>query len=146
MGAKTLDGLRVCATDFDAYMKVNLLMPFGMASSGYLYGEGMARPHDEKGRLIADRESTAVDAARYGLAGNLHSTTNDHAKFLIEIIDPKPPAQAHAFEGIGYVGSRLLAFRDGDGRSIDMSASTVSVNTFGLLRVPPMLGRFFAGG
>jgi hypothetical protein len=72
-------------------MKVNLLVPFGMASSGYLYREGMARPHDEKGRLIAERKSTPVDAARYGSAGNLHSTATEYAKFLIEIIDPKPP-------------------------------------------------------
>src|ERR1700686_4773702 len=48
-------------------------------------------------------------------------------------------AQAHAFEGIGYVSSRPLAFRDGEGRPIDMSASTVSANTFGLLRVPPVV-------
>jgi putative ABC transport system permease protein len=53
-------------------------------------------------------------------------------------------AQAHAFEGIGYVSTRPLAFRDGEGRPIDMSASTVSANTFGLLRVPPMLGRDFS--
>ena len=53
-------------------------------------------------------------------------------------------AQAHAFEGIGYVSSRPLAFRDGEGRLIDMSASTVTANTFGLLRVPPMLGRDFS--
>ena len=85
------DGLRVCATDFDAYMKANLLVPFGMATSGYLYRDGMARPHDEKGRLIADRKSTPIETARYGSAGNLHSTANDYAKFLIEIIDPKPP-------------------------------------------------------
>jgi len=53
-------------------------------------------------------------------------------------------SQAHAFEGIGYVSSRPLAFRDGEGRPIDMIASTVSSNTFGLLRVPPMLGRDFS--
>jgi len=85
------DGLRVCATDFDAYMKANLLVPFGMTSSGYVYREGMARPHTEKGEMIADRISTAVEAARYGSAGQLHSTVNDYAKFLIEIIAPKPP-------------------------------------------------------
>ena len=84
------DGLRICATDFDAYMKANLLVPFGMMSSGYLYREGMARPHDEKGQLIAGRKTTAIEAARYGSAGNLHSTVKDYAKFLIEIIDPKP--------------------------------------------------------
>jgi CubicO group peptidase (beta-lactamase class C family) len=84
------DGLRVCATDFDAYMRSNLLMPFAMTTSGYVYRDGMARPHDEKGQMIADRKSTRVDAARYGSAGQLHSTVNDYAKFLIEIIDPKP--------------------------------------------------------
>lgn len=85
------DGLRVCATDFDAYMRSSLLMPFGMTTSGYLYRDGMARPHDEKGHMLADRKSTRVDAARYGSAGDLHSTANDYAKFLIEIIAPKPP-------------------------------------------------------
>ena len=88
---KTLaDDLRVCATDFDEYMKANLLVPFGMTSSGYSYREGMARPHTEKGDMIGDRISTAVEAARYGSAGQLHSTVNDYAKFLIEIIAPKP--------------------------------------------------------
>ena len=48
---KTLhDGLRMCATDFDGSMKANLFVPFGMTSSGYLYREGMARPHDENGQ------------------------------------------------------------------------------------------------
>ena len=37
------DSARVCASDFDRYMKANLLTPFGMTSSGYLYQEGMAR-------------------------------------------------------------------------------------------------------
>ena len=50
----------------------------------------MARPHDASGQLMADRISTEIDAARYGSAGNLHSTVNDYAKFLIEIINPKP--------------------------------------------------------
>ncbi len=45
------DGLRVCGTDFDGYMRANLFMPFGMTSSGYLYRDGMARPHNEKGTL-----------------------------------------------------------------------------------------------
>jgi len=88
---KTFDAdLVVCATDFDAYMKANLFVPFGMTSSGYLYQEGMARPHDEQGRMLADRKSTPIDAARYGSAGNLHTTPSDYAKFLIEILDPKP--------------------------------------------------------
>ena len=48
------DDLKVCATDFDAYMKQNLLVPFGMMSSGYLYQEGMALPHDDKGTMNAN--------------------------------------------------------------------------------------------
>jgi CubicO group peptidase (beta-lactamase class C family) len=71
-------------------MKTNLFVPFGMTSSGYLYRDDMARPHDEKGQLIPGRKATAVDAARYASAGQLHSTVKDYAKFLIEIIDPKP--------------------------------------------------------
>ena len=88
------DGLRVCATDFDSYMKARLLVPLGMASSGYGYRDGMARPHDDKGRLIPGRMTTAIDAARYGSAGALHSTVKDYANFLIEIIEPKR-ADAH---------------------------------------------------
>jgi len=84
------DGFRVCATDFDAYMKTNLLVPFGMVSSGYLYREGMPRPHDNKGKMIGDRKAVAIEAAGYGSAGGLHTTPTDYAKFLIEIMDPKP--------------------------------------------------------
>lgn len=84
------DGARVCATDFDAFMKANLLVPFGMSSSGYAYQEGMARPYDDKGKMIRDRKATALDAARYGSAGGLHTTATDYAKFLIEIVNPKP--------------------------------------------------------
>jgi CubicO group peptidase (beta-lactamase class C family) len=61
-----------------------------MTSSGYLYQEGMARPHDDKGRMNADRKATAIEAARYGSAGGLHTTPTDYARFLIELIDPKP--------------------------------------------------------
>jgi CubicO group peptidase (beta-lactamase class C family) len=84
------DGVKVCATDFDALMKTNLLVPFQMSSSGYLYRPGMARPHNEKGVMLANRKATPVDAARYGSAGGLHTTPTDYAKFLIEIVNPKP--------------------------------------------------------
>src|SRR5207249_2782438 len=84
------DHLRVCATDFDAYMTANLFVPFKMTSSSYLYQEGMARPHDDKGSMNADRRATPIDAARYGSAGGLHTTPTDYARFLIELIDPKP--------------------------------------------------------
>ena len=61
-----------------------------MTSSGYLYREGMARPYDKKGTMIADRKATAIEAARYGSAGGLHTTPSDYAEFLIEVIKPKP--------------------------------------------------------
>jgi putative ABC transport system permease protein len=53
-------------------------------------------------------------------------------------------AQARSFEGLAFVSERSIAFRDGDGRPSDMRVTTLSVNAFGLLGVPPMLGRDFA--
>ena len=86
--------LRVCATDIDEYMKANLLVPFGMSSSGYVWNAMFearaARPHDSKGTPIPKRMNpTATDAARYASSGALLSTSTDYAKFLIEVIDPK---------------------------------------------------------
>ena len=85
------DGLLVCATDFDEYMKSQLLAPFGMTSSGYVwidaYDERVARGHDGDGKPLA-RKATRVDAARYGAAGGLHTTATDYARFLIEVIAP----------------------------------------------------------
>src|SRR5688572_19221023 len=37
--AKYEAGLEVCATDIDAFMKANVLVPFGMRSSGYLWND-----------------------------------------------------------------------------------------------------------
>ncbi len=53
-------------------------------------------------------------------------------------------AQAPVFEGLAIVAGRAISFRDGDGRPLDMRATTVSANAFGLLGVSPMLGRDFA--
>jgi len=53
-------------------------------------------------------------------------------------------AQAHAFQGLALVSGKAISFRDRDGRPVDMRATTVSANTFGLLGVPPILGRDFA--
>jgi CubicO group peptidase (beta-lactamase class C family) len=90
-------GLEVCATEpsMDAYMKANLLVPFGMASSGYLWNDTiekhMARGHDEEGRASKmSRKPTGPALARYGMLGGLCTTPTDYTKFLIEIIDPKP--------------------------------------------------------
>ena len=90
-------GLKVCASEpsIDEYMKANILVPFGMTSSGYLWNDAiehhMARGHDEKGQpSTSDRRPTGPSLARYGMVGGLCTTPTDYAKFLIEIIDPKP--------------------------------------------------------
>jgi len=86
-------GLKVCGTDFDAYLKQNLLAPFGMTSSGYLWNDGFtkhtARPHDVDGKPSANGRPGAPDVARYGACGGLHTTSTDYARFLMEIVDPK---------------------------------------------------------
>jgi predicted permease len=53
-------------------------------------------------------------------------------------------ANAPSLDGMTFVHSgRSVAFREGGGRSIDLNAYRVTANTFGLLGVPPMLGRDF---
>ena len=88
------DGLAVCASDFDEYMTTNLLAPFGMESSGYLWTDSfakrVARPHSENGEPLPYRKPTGAGVARYGAMGALLTTATDYAKFLIEVIDPKP--------------------------------------------------------
>lgn len=92
-------GLRVCATNFGEYMESSLVVPFGMRSSGYVPKESFARrrarPHDIKGNPLPYRPNRAIDRARYGAAGGLITTPGDYAKFLMEIIDPKPQDDFH---------------------------------------------------
>jgi putative ABC transport system permease protein len=52
-------------------------------------------------------------------------------------------AQAHSFEGLAFIGEKGIRFREGTGRLSDQSTFLVSTNLFGLLGVPPMLGRDF---
>ena len=90
------DGLRVCATDIGAYLEARVLDPFGMSSSGYLwnadYEARAAEGHDMDGRMRKPRRrASAVDTARYAAAGGLHTTASEYAKFLIEVLEPKPP-------------------------------------------------------
>jgi CubicO group peptidase (beta-lactamase class C family) len=90
------DGLRVCATDIGDYLKANVLKPFGMSSSGYLwtsdYETRAAEGHDSNGRMRRPRRrASAVDTARYAAAGGLHTTAREYARFLSEVIEPRPP-------------------------------------------------------
>lgn len=65
-----------------------------MDSSGYVWTEAfakhLARPHDGQGTPSTARKYTPADAARYGSMGGLLTSATDYAKFLIEVIDPKP--------------------------------------------------------
>jgi len=86
--------LEVFATDIDSYLKAKVLKPFGMNSSGYVWSDifekHAARPHDAEGKPLTKAKPTATDAARYAAAGGLHTTPTDYARFLIEVINPKP--------------------------------------------------------
>jgi CubicO group peptidase (beta-lactamase class C family) len=88
-------GLRVCATDIADYLKTNVLSPFGMTSSGYVWNDDyetrVAHGHDKNGRRNPRRRTTALEAARYAAIGGLHTTASEYAKFLLEVLDPKPP-------------------------------------------------------
>jgi len=92
-------GLRVCATDFGDYLKTNVLNPFGMTTSGYVwnadYETRVAQGHDQNGRRNPRRRATAVEAARYAAIGGLYTTATEYAKFLLEVLDPKPSDAYH---------------------------------------------------
>jgi CubicO group peptidase (beta-lactamase class C family) len=87
-------GLRVCGTDIDTFMKTNLLRPFHMNASGYVWSNAIARdaaePHDRAGVPIRKAKPQEPDAARYGAAGGLLTTPTEYARFMIEVIAPKP--------------------------------------------------------
>ena len=84
---------------FAEFMRINILEPFGMTSSRIVgdesYKRRMARGHDQNGKPIEQgppqtAEKAAEDLAIYGAAAALSTTTADFAKFMIEILDPKP--------------------------------------------------------
>jgi CubicO group peptidase (beta-lactamase class C family) len=85
----------VCATDIGDYLKANVLDPFGMSLSGYIWNSDYeiraAEGHDSEGRMRRPRRTaSAVDAARYASAGGLHTTATEYAKFMIEVLAPRP--------------------------------------------------------
>ena len=85
---------RVCASDFGEYVEANVLRPFGMTSSGYTWTQAMQRalatPHNTAGQPAAKAPPTAPAIARYGSAGALMTTATDYARFLIEVMQPRP--------------------------------------------------------
>jgi CubicO group peptidase (beta-lactamase class C family) len=90
-------GLKVCAMEpsIDQYMQTSVLRPFGMTSSGYLWSQSMeaqvAWGHDPKGQpLKSSRKPNGAAVARYGMAGGLCTTPTDYARFLVEIVNPRP--------------------------------------------------------
>jgi CubicO group peptidase (beta-lactamase class C family) len=95
-------GYRVCASDFGASMEASLLRPFGMTSSGYAWTPAMQRalatPHDTAGRPLPKTPPSTPAIARYGSAGALMTTATDYARFLIEVMQPKPADDYHLDE------------------------------------------------
>jgi CubicO group peptidase (beta-lactamase class C family) len=86
---------------FENFMRANILTPFGMTSSQFgwdlAYAHRIAKPHDQAGKRIARSYETPPSTsqrrenlARYGAAASLLTTPTDYAKFVLEIINPKP--------------------------------------------------------
>lgn len=93
--ARFEDDLEVCATDIDAFINANLFIPFGMHSTGYIqndtFARRMAQPHDATGTCKPqEKKASRASMTRYASAGALITTPTDYAKFLIEVIDPRP--------------------------------------------------------
>lgn len=90
---RLFDGLTVCATDIDAYLKTQLLRPFGMSTSGYVWempAANGAAAHALDGSPLGRPGATPILAARYGAAGGLSTTATEYARFLKEVLAPKP--------------------------------------------------------
>ena len=93
--------VEVTGQPFDEFMRDNVLVPFGMTSSQFSWDMNtvrqIAKPHDENGRRLAGKFVTPPSAAEYaeglamyGAAATLMTTPTDYAKFLLEILNPKP--------------------------------------------------------
>ena len=71
------DGVRVCATEIDAYLKTNLLRPFGMSSSGYVWDVPSANTDSDDRPSMAGCHSTP---ARPKLSSGVNSPPARKAK------------------------------------------------------------------
>lgn len=76
----------------DQFMRANVFAPFGMASAGYVWNDRferrMARPHSDQGQPMENNKP--ADVTHYGAAGELRVTAGDYAKFVLEVVHPKP--------------------------------------------------------
>ncbi|MFN7920847.1 MAG: serine hydrolase domain-containing protein [Bryobacteraceae bacterium] len=132
--------LRVCATDFDSYMKAHVLGPLGMSMSGYVSSDRfagyVARPHDERGEALSVRRYDAAGVARYGSMGGLLTTAVDYAKFLIAILTPRPGDAFHLRPAtIAEMLAPQIKVEDGPGYSISWALGWKVAKTekFGVL-------------
>jgi CubicO group peptidase (beta-lactamase class C family) len=69
------------------YMKENLLEPFGMHNSSYVWideFEGAAEAHDKEGKPFGKKKAEEANPA-----ASLCSTAPDYAKFVCEVIQPR---------------------------------------------------------
>jgi len=93
---------KVTGQSFEEFMQANILRPFGMTSSRIIwdvpYARRIAKPHDASGKRIAGKYETlptaerrSHDITRYGAAASLLTTPTDYARFVLEILNPKPP-------------------------------------------------------
>ena len=115
-------------------MRAHVLGPFGMTSSAYVWsdaiGKRMATAHDKEGRPTPRPKSTRVDVARYGSAGSLMTTATDYAKFLIEVIEPRP-ADAFRLDDVIMVHSPAKLVSTSSGASGALSTGVRSVRVRG---------------
>jgi CubicO group peptidase (beta-lactamase class C family) len=95
-------GLEVCASDIDQFLIKHVLAPFGMRLSGYATTSKLRRHlatgHDGQGkpfRKTTSKVSERPAITRYASSGALLTTSNDYAKFVLEILNPKASDAFH---------------------------------------------------
>jgi CubicO group peptidase (beta-lactamase class C family) len=86
-------GMQQCATNIDAYLKANVLLPCGMHSSTYAASSPLdqhaTRRHDQMGRPLSSGQPSAPAVSRYAAMGGLQTTALDYAAFLSELLQAR---------------------------------------------------------